>query len=107
MSNVITLSEPSPLVRLVAENVRVECARADRTQADVARLLGTSRTAVSNRWRGRMQWQIEDLERLSVSLNVPVQRFFADGLPRLDSNQEPTDSPDAVVIDLFSGERVA
>jgi len=42
-----------------------------------------------------------------VSLNVPVQRFFADGLPRLDSNQEPTDSPDAVVIDLFSGERVA
>ncbi len=91
MSNVVALTEPSPLVRLVAENVRVECARAAWIQADVARALGTSRTAISNRWRGRMQWQLEDLEVLATAIGIPVQRFFAGQLPRLDSNQEPTD----------------
>lgn len=37
-------------------------------------------------------------------MRVPVDRLL---LPRLDSNQEPTDSPFALVIDMFTGERVA
>lgn len=78
MSTVIPLPElPSPFVRLVAENVRVECGRADWVQADVARALGVSRQTVSVRWRGRVQWQLEDLEKLAGAMGIPVARFFA------------------------------
>jgi hypothetical protein len=73
-------------------------------------------------------WQLDELDAIRNALEIPMDRLllarrdlYGDEvwpdqgpypghkykLPRLDSNQEPTDSPDAVVIDLFSGERVA
>lgn len=117
MSNAIAMPQPSPLVRLVADNVRMECARLDWQQADVARLLGTSRTAVNNRWRGRMQWQLEDLEKLASAMAIPVDQLLR---ARRDSNPQPSDlysvgsdltgaDPEAIapVIDIATRQRVA
>lgn len=59
---------------------------------------------MSARWLGARPWQLDDLERVAAALEVPVVNLL---LPRLDSNQEPTDSQDAVVIDLFTGQEVA
>jgi len=104
MSSVVQMPDRRGLVAAIAENVRVECARKGWKQADVARALGVARSAVNVRWMGGRQWQLEDLESLAKALAVPVDRLL---LPRLDSNQEPTDSPFALVIDMFTGERVA
>jgi len=46
------------------------------TQAGLARLLHTSRSAVSLRYMGRVQWRIDELERVAWYLNLPVTDLF-------------------------------
>lgn len=104
MSHVVQMPDPGGLVVAVAANVRVECALKGWKQADLAAALRVSPSAVNVRWMGRRQWQLEDLEAIAKVMQIPVSRLL---LPRLDSNQEPSDSPFALVIDMFTGERVA
>lgn len=52
--------------------MRLEAARVGVTQAGLARLLHTSRSAVSLRYTGRVQWRIDELERVAWYLNLPV-----------------------------------
>ena len=92
------------LVAAVAANVRVECALRGWKQADLAAAIRVAPSTVNVRWMGGRQWQLEDLELIARAMRIPVDRLL---LPRLDSNQEPTDSPFALVIDMFTGERVA
>ena len=66
-----------PLSTVVAANVRAEAARRGLTQADMARILGVSRMAMSDRYRGRTPWSIDDLEVVSMALHVPVQAWLA------------------------------
>ncbi len=104
MSNLVSLPDRRGLVAEVAENVRVECARRGWKQSDLARALGIANSAVNARWMGGRQWQLEDLDAIAKAMRVPVDRLL---LPRVDSNHQPTDSPYALVIDMFTGERVA
>ena len=64
--------KPTALSQVVAANVRLEAARVGVTQAGLARLLHTSRSAVSLRYMGRVQWRIDELERVAWYLNLPV-----------------------------------
>ena len=72
----------------VAENVRVECARKGWNQSDLARALKWAPRTVNERWWGGRQWQLEDLDNVARVMRIPVDRLL---LPRLDSNQEPSD----------------
>ena len=47
-------------------------ARVGVTQADLAQILGMSRSAVSLRYTGRVAWRIDELERVARYLNFPV-----------------------------------
>jgi betR domain len=47
-------------------------ARVGVTQADLAQILGMSRSAVSLRYTGRVAWRIDELERVAWYLNFPV-----------------------------------
>ena len=66
------VDRPTTLSQAVAANVRLEAARVGVTQAGLARLLHTSRSAVSLRYMGRVQWRIDELERVAWYLNLPV-----------------------------------
>ena len=68
--------KPTALSQVVAANVRLEAARVGVTQAGLARLLHTSRSAVSLRYMGRVQWRIDELERVAWYLNLPVTDLF-------------------------------
>ena len=68
--------KPTTLSQVVAANVRLEAARVGVTQAGLARLLHTSRSAVSLRYMGRVQWRIDELERVAWYLNLPVTDLF-------------------------------
>ena len=71
-SGIRPADRPTTLSQAVAENVRLEAARVGVTQAGLARLLHTSRSAVSLRYTGRVQWRIDELERVAWYLNLPV-----------------------------------
>lgn len=87
MSTVSHMHTAGGLAVLVAENVRAETARAGLTQTDVAHALGMAQSAVSARWRGARQWQLEDLERVAALLRVQPAALLR---PRQDSNLQPT-----------------
>ena len=70
------VDRPTTLFQAVAANVRLEAARVGVTQAGLARLLHTSRSAVSLRYMGRVQWRIDELERVAWYLNLPVTDLF-------------------------------
>ena len=77
MSTVYSFPDRSGLVALVAENVRVECARKGWNQSDLARALGVTHPTISKRWFGARQWQLEDLEQVAGVLGIPVTRLLA------------------------------
>lgn len=54
----------SELAKVVAANVRAEAARRGLTQYELAKRIGLAQSAVSDRYRERRQWQLEDLEEL-------------------------------------------
>ena len=76
------------LVAVVAENVRVACARLGWNQSDLARALGVSTSTVNTKWRGARAWQLEDLQQMTKVLNVSVQDLVREYTAR-DSNPEP------------------
>lgn len=43
----------------------------------MARILGVSRMAMSDRYRGRTPWSIDDLEVVSMALHIPVGELLA------------------------------
>ena len=70
------VDRPTTLSQAVAANVRLEAARVGVTQAGLARLLHTSRSAISLRYTGRVSWRIDELERVAWYLNLPVTDLF-------------------------------
>ena len=105
MSSVVEMPDRRGLVAAVAENVRVAAARRGWSQSDLARALGWATSTVSVRWFGRRQWQLEELEDVAEALGVSVQGLIQ--YTARDSNPEPADVVEALVIDLFTRARVA
>jgi UDP-N-acetylglucosamine 1-carboxyvinyltransferase len=61
---------------LVAANVRAERARLGWTQQQLADLLGTSQTTVSQVERGRRALDLDDVLALCAALQVPAQSLL-------------------------------
>ena len=76
---------PSAYVQQVAANVRAECARQGYSASQLGRAIFMNRASVSARWRGEVQWQLEDIERVSRLLGVTPAPLCA----ARDSNPEP------------------
>jgi transcriptional regulator with XRE-family HTH domain len=58
-------------------NIRAEMARRRVDQGDIARLLGLSRNAVSDRLRGRSRIQLDELQAIATFLQVPLEQLLA------------------------------
>ena len=55
---------------IVAANVRAATARRGWSASDLARAIGLNRSALSYRWTGRRQWQLEDLDAVAQVLGT-------------------------------------
>jgi len=71
----------------VAANIRAECAYRGITQTDLAAELGIAASAISARWWGRRQWQLDDIEKVAALFGMPPSELCA----IRDSNPEPAD----------------
>lgn len=61
----------TPLHVVVADNVRILCSRRRIHQGDLADVLGMSRMAVSDRFRYRTPWTLDELGHLAQAFQVP------------------------------------
>lgn len=67
----------------VGREIRAQMARKDLNQADIAEVLGVTQTSVSNRLRGLVPWDINELAQVADYLGVPL----ADLLPSGDAGE--------------------
>lgn len=56
----------------VIANIRAEMARQNKTQADLAELLGVTRQSVSRRMVGQVDFGISELTTIAEFLDVPI-----------------------------------
>lgn len=61
---------------LVTQVVRLNMALRNESQADLARALGVAPPAVSKKFRGRLRWSLDDLERLAEHYALPLDAFL-------------------------------
>lgn len=71
-----------PLSRVAAGAVRLESARRDISQEDLAELLGRSRSAISQRFTGKVAWSLDDLGAIAAAFGCPVDDLLDDGSQR-------------------------
>ena len=90
------VSERLTLSQVVARNVRALMAVRAVTQMQLADVLGLSQTGISNRLRGKTPFDVNELGAIASAFNVApgdlvkVDRWWGgEGLPQLDSNQQP------------------
>lgn len=81
---------------IVAANIRGYAALNDVSQKELAKAIGMTQAAASTRWRGKRQWQLEDLAKVAAVLGTTPWELVQpmadkEKLPRLDSNQQPFD----------------
>lgn len=68
--------ELNPLAR-TASQVRAVLEDAGYTQTAVAEVLGITQSGVSKRYRGVRPWRAHELELLSRTYDIPVERFYS------------------------------
>ncbi|MCI6573711.1 MAG: helix-turn-helix transcriptional regulator [Actinomycetaceae bacterium] len=81
---------------IVAANIRAQASRIGFNQSELARELGYNQGAVNQRWRGKRQWQLDDLSKVAAVLGTTPWELVQpmgdiEKLPQLDSNQQPFD----------------
>lgn len=74
--DMLPLMQPATGDSLI-NNIRAEMARRRVDQGDIARLLGLSRNAVSDRLRGRSRIQLDELQAIATFLQVPLEQLLA------------------------------
>ena len=99
-----TMTESLQISPLVAEEVRAWLGRRRITQTALARALGLSQPAVSNRLKGTTPFDVNELATTAQLLDIPLERLLGPlmkmtpeelriasevRLPHLDSNQKP------------------
>lgn len=80
----------------MAANIRAMAALNGVSQKELAKAIGVNQGSVSVRWRGKRQWQLEDLAKVAAVLGTTPWELVQpmedkEKLPQLDSNQQPFD----------------
>lgn len=84
-----------PLRVVVADNVRLLCSRRRVQQAELASCLGMSRMAVSDRFRYRTPWTLDEVGELARIFQVPVAALFGES-STVTQEQAPPPRPTLV-----------
>ncbi|WP_311498026.1 helix-turn-helix transcriptional regulator [uncultured Mobiluncus sp.] len=57
---------------IVASNIRAEAARLGYTQVEFGRALGISQNQITRRWKGVINWQLDELDDVAALLGLTV-----------------------------------
>jgi transcriptional regulator with XRE-family HTH domain len=69
---------PTPARDRVAGNIRAEMARNRLTQSDLAVVLGKSQQSVSKKLRGRIPFDLDEIETLAQHFGIPIEQIVKD-----------------------------
>lgn len=72
-----TITDTRTLSSVVASNVRAEAARRGLTQGDLAERLGMARITVSDRYRERTPWTLDETEKVAHLFDLEVSDLTA------------------------------
>lgn len=62
--------EIESFVDIVAENIRALAALHGMSQKELAEEIGMTQAAASVRWRGKRQWQLEDIQKVAEIFGI-------------------------------------
>lgn len=89
-----TIITPKTRSEALMLEVRAAAARRGLSQKALALALGRSQQAVSDRWRGRTPWTVDDTDDLERVLQLVPGSLYAAAVrecARRDSNPQPSD----------------
>jgi predicted transcriptional regulator len=81
---------------LISNNVKIWMVQRGVTQTQLGQAMQLSQAAISYRLKGRTPWDTTDMDKLRRIFGVSAAELVS-ALPRLDSNQQPADSPSSQV----------
>lgn len=86
----VAYKAPTDHAGIIREQVKIEAAVRGLSQAAVGRLLDMSQPTVADRYRGRTEWALNEIERLEKSFGLSRGALLARCAIR-DSNPKPAD----------------
>lgn len=69
---VVPMSETATLNKQVSQAIRIELARRDKSQVDLAKMCGWTAPAFSRRMNGEVPWSTDELDKIAFVLSIPV-----------------------------------
>lgn len=89
---------PTTYSEIIRDEVKAEAARRGISQRRLSSAMGISQQSISDRWRGRIPWTLDEVERLEPVLGLTRGALLM-LCARRDSNPQPSDlSPLKVAI---------
>ena len=81
---------PTTYSEIIRDEVKAECGRRGISQRQLSRAMGISQQSISDRWRGRIPWTLNEVERLEPVLGL-TRGALLFRCARRDSNPQPSD----------------
>ena len=81
---------PTTYSEIVRDEIKAECGRRGISQRRLSLALGMAQQSISDRWRGRTPWTLDEVERLESVLGL-ARGALLFVCARRDSNPQPSD----------------
>ena len=81
---------PTTYSEIIRDEVKAEAGRRGISQRRLSSAMGISQQSISDRWRGRIPWTLDEVERLEPVLGLTRGALLA-MCARRDSNPQPSD----------------
>ncbi|MFI6424765.1 helix-turn-helix domain-containing protein [Promicromonospora sp. NPDC050880] len=81
---------PTTYSEIIRDEIKAECGRRGISQRRLSRVIGISQQSLSDRWRGRIPWTLDEVERLEPVLGLDRGALLF-RCARRDSNPQPSD----------------
>jgi transcriptional regulator with XRE-family HTH domain len=81
---------PTTYSEIIRDEVKAECGRRGISQRRLAQAMGLAQQSISERWRGRVPWTLDEVERLETALGLSRGALLF-RCARRDSNPQPSD----------------
>ena len=86
----VAYQPPTTYSEIIRDEVKAECGRRGISQRALARAMGLVQPSISDRWRGRIPWTLDEVERLEPVLGLDRGALLF-RCARRDSNPQPSD----------------
>lgn len=87
---------PTSYSEIIRDEVKAEAGRRGISQRRLSSAMGISQQSISDRWRGRIPWTLDEVERLEPVLGLTRGALLL-MCARRDSNPQPSDLSPLVV----------